>query len=167
MPYAVAHMLVPMLIVDLFRHKFLKIKKELPNRDMLIAGLSGLLPDIDIPLSFLFPSFIIHRGITHTVWVPLVFLLAFVLLRFIKKYDLAKIFLMIFIGTVLHVALDFVTAGSMELFYPLSKASFAIGFIPIILPNLEVAFVYAALDASLLFIWLARMMFRKKIQDVI
>lgn len=118
MPYAVTHMLVPMIIIDSLRHKIWKIKKDkmLANRHILLVGLAGLLPDIDIPLSFLFPSFIVHRGITHTLWVPIIFLLFFSLFHFFRKNNVSKIFLMLYFGTAMHVILDFVTAGSIKLF---------------------------------------------------
>lgn len=166
MPYAVVHMLVPMILIDILRHNVLKIRDKLPNRYILIAGLAGLLPDIDILFAFLFPGFISHRGITHTVWVPLALLLIFMTLQYIKKHNSAKIFLMCSIGTASHVILDFVTAGSMKLFYPLTNASFSVNLIPTILPNIEVIFVYAALDAILLFAWAIRMVLRRRIQDI-
>lgn len=166
MPYAVVHMLVPMILIDILRHNVLKIRDKLPNRYILIAGLAGLLPDIDILFSFLFPGFIFHRGITHTVWVPLALLLIFMILRSIKKHNSAKIFLMCSIGIASHIILDFVTAGSMKLLYPLTNASFAVNLIPTLLPNIEVSFFYATLDAILLFVWLARMILRRRIQDI-
>ena len=166
MPYAVAHMLIPMLILDIIRHKIPKIKLELPNRYVLIAGLAGLLPDIDIPLSLLFPSLIAHRGITHTVWVPLGFLIIFLIFQFIKKFDWSKISLMISIGIASHIILDLITAGSVKLFYPLSNAYFQVNLISRLLPNIEVAFAYTMLDAIILFAWLLRMTLKRKVQDM-
>lgn len=163
MPYAVTHMLVPMLLLDIIRDNLHKIKRaKLPNRYILLAGLGGLLPDIDIPISLLFPDFIVHRGITHTVFFPLAFLLFYLVFQTMKHDKLSKAFLMVFIGTALHIVLDFVTAGSIELFYPLSKASFSVN----LLPQNQVLFSYAAFDAILLFFWFARMALRKRIEDM-
>ena len=73
---------------------------------------------------------------------------------------------MVSIGIASHIILDFITAGSMQLFYPLSKTAFAINLIPRILPNISVAFAYTALDAIALFAWLARMALKRKVQDL-
>lgn len=162
MPYAVTHMLVPMLLIDVLKHNVLKIKKKLPNRYILYAGLAGLLPDIDILLSQIFPRFIVHRGITHTVWFPLIFLFFFTLLHLIKKHHLSTISLMIAIGISSHIILDLVTAGSIQLFYPISKIAFAINLIP----PANVALVYPAMDAIFLFLWFLRMSLRKRVRDM-
>ena len=167
MPYAVVHMLLPMMLLDFLRHKFLKNKKSLPNRYILIVGLAGLLPDIDIPVSYLFSGLVAHRGITHTVWVSLLFLLVSAILQFAKKHDMAKIFLMVSIGAGSHVALDILTAGSLQLFYPLSKAYFSVNLIPKIFPHIGVTFAYAVLDALLLFGWIATMILRRRVKDII
>ncbi len=166
MPYAVTHMLIPMLILDLLRHKLPKIKKELPNRYVLFAGLGGLIPDIDIPISLLFPGLLVHRGITHTVWIPFVFLTIFLIFYSLRKHNLAKIFLMISIGTAFHVLLDFVTAGSIQLFYPLSQSYFEVNSISTLLPNFQVPFVYAGMDAILFFVWIFRMSIKRKVRDI-
>jgi len=166
MPYAAAHMLLPMMLLDFLRHKVLKNKRNLPNRYILIVGLAGLLPDIDIPISYLFSGLVVHRGITHTAWVSLLFLLGFAILQFVKKHDMAKIFLMISIGTGSHVALDVLTAGSLQLFYPLSNAYFAVNLIPKLFPHIGVTFAYTVLDALLLFGWIATIILRRRVQDI-
>jgi len=165
MPFVVTHMLVPMILIDIFRDNILKIKKsKLSNKYILIAGLAGLLPDIDIPLSIFFPTLFAHRTITHTVWVPLTFLFLFSVFHFIRKRNWSMIFLMCFIGTAIHITLDVVTAGSIQLFYPISKTLFAVYLIP----AGSVIFVYSAMDAVLLWIWFFRkMVFGKGIEDVI
>ena len=161
MPFVVTHMLVPMILVDVFRDKILKIKKsKLPNRYILIAGLAGLFPDIDL----LFGKFIAHRTITHSIWLPLAFLFFSSIFYLIKKYGWSKISLMIFIGTGTHIIFDLVTAGSIPLFYPVSNTLFGVNLIP---PGSTV-FVYSAMDAVLLWIWFFRkMVFGKRIEDVV
>ena len=160
-------MLLPMILLDFLRHKVFKNKRNLPNRYILIAGLAGLLSDIDIPISYLFSGVIVHRGITHTVWISLLFLLGFAILQFAKKQDIAKFFLMISIGTGSHVVLDILTAGSLQLFYPLSNAYFAVNLIPTFFPHIEVTFAYTVLDALLLFGWVATMILRRRVKDII
>lgn len=166
MPFVVTHMLVPMILLDIFRDNILKIRKsKLPNKYILIAGLAGLLPDIDIPLSALFPTLIAHRTITHTVWVPLLFLFLSSVFYFFKKHNWSKIFLMFFIGTGIHIILDGVTAGSIYVFYPLNKS---IALSVNLIGNANPLFVYSAMDAIILWIWFFRkMVFGKKIEDIV
>jgi len=160
MPFVVTHMLLPMILIDIFRDNILKIKKsKLPNKYILIAGLAGLLPDVDL----FFGNFIAHRTITHTIWLPLAFLLFSSIFYLIKKYDWSKISLMIFIGMGTHIILDLVTAGSIPLFYPVSNTLFAVNLIS---PG-SATFVYSAMDAALLWIWFFRKFSGKRIEDVV
>ncbi len=164
MPFVVTHMLVPMILVDIFRDNILKIKKgKLPNRYILIAGLAGLFPDIDIPLSLFFPTLFVHRTITHTAWLPILFLLLSSIFYLLKKHDLSKIFLMCLIGTSIHIILDGVTAGSIAIFYPISKISLSVN----LLGSANPAFAYSVLDAIILWLWFMRMSLKKRIQDVV
>jgi len=164
MPFAVTHMLVPMILLDVLRDNILKIRKSrLPNKYILIAGLAGLLPDIDIPLSFLFGSFFAHRTITHTVWLPLAFLLISPILYLLKKHDWSKVFLMCFIGTSLHITLDVVTAGSIALLYPASNTLFSVNLIG----TNNAMFAYSVMDAVVLWLWFLRMSMKKRIQDIV
>jgi membrane-bound metal-dependent hydrolase YbcI (DUF457 family) len=164
MPFSVTHMLIPMILLDVLRDNILKIKKKrLPNKYILIAGLAGLLPDIDIPLSFLFGSFFAHRTITHTVWLPLSFLLLSSILYLLKKRDWSLVFLMCFIGTSLHIILDVVTAGSIALLYPVSSTMFSVNLIG----TKNVMFVYSIMDAVILWLWFLRMSMKKKIPNIV
>ena len=165
MPFAVTHMLVPMILLDFLIDKILKIKRsKLPNKYILIAGIAGLLPDIDIPLSLVFGStFITHRSITHTVWLPLTFLLFSSVFYFFKKHQLSAIFLMAFIGTSIHITLDLITAGVIPVFYPLSRSLIGLNLIPVS----SATTFYASLDAVLLFLYFIRIGLRKKVQDIV
>jgi membrane-bound metal-dependent hydrolase YbcI (DUF457 family) len=166
MPFVVTHMLLPMILIDIFRDNILKIKKsKLPNKYILIAGLAGLLPDIDIPLSAFFPTLFAHRTITHTVWVPLLFLLISSVFYLFKKHNWSKIFLMCFIGTSIHIILDGVIAGSIYIFYPLNeKIALSVNLIGTANP----LFAYSVMDAVLLWIWFFRKMISgKRIEDIV
>ncbi len=48
MPFAVTHILVPILILEVFRNIFFKDHKKFPRYYILIAALGGVLPDFDI-----------------------------------------------------------------------------------------------------------------------
>jgi len=62
MPYAVTHALIPIILVDTVRDHVFKMKRSfLPNRYVLLAGIAGMLPDLDL-LFFLmlFVGFSLH-----------------------------------------------------------------------------------------------------------
>lgn len=49
MPLAVTHVLLTIIAVDLFRDYFLKNKRYFTIHTVFIAGIAGLLPDMDLP----------------------------------------------------------------------------------------------------------------------
>lgn len=50
MPFAVTHVLVPIILVDFIRDHVLKKPKLLPNRYVFLAGVAGLVLDTDLPI---------------------------------------------------------------------------------------------------------------------
>ena len=82
MPLAVTHVLLTIIVVDLFRDYVLKkkYKKYFTLHTILIAGIAGLLPDIDVPINMIlnffgyFPDLVLHGGLTHTPIFGLIFL---------------------------------------------------------------------------------------------
>lgn len=104
MPFAVAHFLIPAIMVDLVRDHLLKIRKVLPNKFVFISGLAGLALDADMILFYGLREFLgiqlkTHRIFFHNIWIPFTSLLIFMTLYYYKKKNLGKIFLMIFVGT--------------------------------------------------------------------
>lgn len=90
MPYAVTHVLIAIIIAELIRDYFIRDKKRFPLHYVIIAGVAGLLPDIDILfyilsaiLTGISPATTInelsvssfHPSFTHSILLPLVFLL--------------------------------------------------------------------------------------------
>lgn len=169
MPFSVTHVLLAIILVDLYRDYFAKHKKYFTLHTLFIAGLAGLLPDIDIPLNWilnLFEFSMIHRGITHTLLFGLIFLIpAFILWRQ-KKNNLAMYFFVVSFGILLHISLDYFFSsdyrGSMMLFYPISNATYALN----LLQNVSLEF-FAAIDAILLLAWLWHEEIKHKISDFI
>lgn len=122
MPFAVTHILIPILLVALFRDLYFK-KGKFSSHYVLIAGLGGVLPDIDIPISFLLNFFgvvnwNVHRLVTHSFILPLGLFALYFLFSFSNskaricnltkhKLKLSTIFLMLAIGTLIHLLLDF------------------------------------------------------------
>ena len=57
MPFAVTHVISSIILVDLYRDYVAKHKKYFTLHTVFIAGLAGLLPDIDLPLNWLLNFF--------------------------------------------------------------------------------------------------------------
>jgi len=159
MPLAVTHILVPIILVDTFRDHILKKKNILSNRFILLAGLSGLLSDIDLPISYLLGANL-HRTITHSVLFPLIFLTGFIFFYFYKKKTLYKIFLMLFVGFSTHIMLDYLF-GEIYILFPLSMKGYY--FNPSYL--YDSSQILVMFDAVLLFFWLIHEQLEHKISD--
>src|SRR3989338_6852819 len=89
MPLAVTHVLLTIIIVGLYRDYVTKHKHYFSLYTIFIAGVAGLLPDIDIPLAWILRAFGFafplweHGGFTHTPVFALLFLVPGLL--FLKK----------------------------------------------------------------------------------
>ena len=84
MPTAVLHILVPLVLIALFRDFILAKKKKqfFPLHYVLIAGIAGLLPDIDIIAFYILHFFgfsisEVHRTFTHSIFLPIIFIILF------------------------------------------------------------------------------------------
>jgi len=153
MPFAVTHVLIPMILVDLVRDHLFKDKKRLlPNMFVFVAGITGLLPDLDVPVSyFLFGNLELHRTITHSIFFPLGFFSLFLFFYFVKRKPfLWKFFLMCFVGFSMHIILDYYIFGTVSLFFPLIGEIYGLNIFPID----KMYLVYSAVDAILLILWL-------------
>ncbi len=175
MPYAVTHILLTVLLADLYRDYVTKHKKYFTLHTILIAGIAGLLPDIDIPLSWLLnvfipgsvPLILTHGGITHTPFFGLIFLLPAFYLWEKKEHKKAMYFFVITFGVLFHVFLDYLLGGGMHegimVFWPISMATFKIH----LLSTLGLVDVPQALDALILLGWLYHEEMKHKIKDFI
>jgi membrane-bound metal-dependent hydrolase YbcI (DUF457 family) len=150
--------------VDLVRDHLLKIRKVLPNKFVFISGLAGLTLDADMILFYGFREFLgiqlkTHRIFFHNMWIPLISLLIFISLYYYKKKNLGKVFLMIFIGTSVHLLLDATIVGKIIPLYPLSSIEIGLNLISITPDlgwnitsrNLD---ILLSVDAILLTLWL-------------
>jgi len=171
MPLAVTHVILTIVIVDLIRDYYLK--KHITLHMVFIAGVAGLLPDIDIPinwvLSFFGYSFEImqHGGLTHTALFGLIFLIpAFILLKK-EKHKMATYFFVITFGILFHVFLDYFLGGGrfegVMWLWPFSNVGYKIH----LLSKLGLSNVPAALDAVILLGWLWHEDKKHKIRDYI
>ncbi len=184
MPYAVTHILIPIILVALFRDKYLKNKdkKHFPLHYVLIAGIGGALPDIDIPISMLlnllgFPNWDIHRTFTHSLSFAAIFLILFFILKPIKeearicnltrhKLKLNIIFLMLAVGITTHLALDALFGEVTYLFYPITSTAYGINLLNIFPADIRSS-ILPTLDGVLLFVWIIYLELKHKISDFI
>lgn len=183
MPQAVTHILIPLFLVSFWRDYVLSKNKKahFPLHYVLIAGLAGGLPDIDILISIILKfagssEWWIHKTFTHSLLFPLCFLVLAFAFRNLHakarlcnlgrhKMKLSIIFLMIAVGTCSHIFLDFLAGEQAYFFYPFSLHDFGLNlfsFIPLEWPTTA-----ALIDGILLVLWLAYLEFKHKISDFI
>ena len=178
MPQAVTHVLIALIIASLIRDFFVKDKKKFPLHYILIVGLAGLLPDIDIAAYwglhwFGFALNEVHRTFTHSLFFPLATLILSGLTLKMKNKELGKhhlkvhtIFLMITLGIFIHLILDATVAGNIQPFYPFSD--FTIGNnVTAFMPEPLDTIFFPSLDAALLVLWLIYIEWRHKISNFI
>ncbi|MCH7568078.1 MAG: metal-dependent hydrolase [Nanoarchaeota archaeon] len=180
MPLAVLHILLPLVIMSLFKdiYEGKKKKRFFSLHYVLIAGLAGLLPDLDIVvfwgLHFLgYTISEVHRTFTHNIFIPLAFLLMFFVFQNVRMKKLGRhklrlnvIFLMIALGYIVHLALDALFIGLIMPFYPVSFFEFGLNLINLLPYPLNEIFI-PSLDAILFFLWLIWLELKHKISDFI
>ena len=116
MPYATTHILVAVILIELFREYFVKDNKKFPRYYILVAAIGAIIPDLDIGvysvLSFFgFTIEQVHRTFLHTLFIPIIlFLTGIFMWKFkIKNSKAGKmhmklpvIFFILSAGTLLH-----------------------------------------------------------------
>ncbi len=183
MPQAVTHVIITLIIASVIRELYVRKKgvygkEKFPIHYVLIAGIAGLLPDLDIAAFWVLHYFGftlngVHRTFTHTIFVPFGFLLfSFVFnghkgKRVGKKYlSIKGVLLMIALGSFIHLLLDLTLAGMIKPLYPFSN--FMIGFSIIsLLPEELKNLFFPSLDAALLVLWLIYLEWKHKISSFI
>lgn len=179
MPYAVTHFLVPAILVAIFRDFYLrkKDKKKFPLHYVLIAGLAGLLMDLDYILyyalqgfNFSFPS---HRIFFHNVFfIFIFFILGFIFMRTKigvlgkHKLKLSTIFFVISFGGFIHLILDATLIGTVLVFYPFSELSVGINLLKKF-PEYMHNSISEIIDTILLVFWMIYLQVKHRISDYI
>ena len=173
MPLAVMHVLTTIILVDLYRDYFAKHRKYFTLHTIFIAGVGGLLPDIDFLSRWLLDSFgyssifFQHGGITHTPFFAGLFLLPGLYLWRAKRKKQACYFFVIVFGIMLHIFLDFLLGGGayegIMWLFPFSTQTWKIH----ILSFSGIEDIPLALDAVILVLWLWHEEARHKISDFI
>lgn len=173
MPLAVTHVLLTIIAVDLYRDYIAKHKKYFTLWTLFVAGVAGLAPDLDLPVSFLLSQIgadvplLMHGGITHTPFFGLLFLIPFAFLWLMKKHKMAVLFLVISFGLLFHVFLDYLIGGGdingIMMLYPLSTETFKV----FLLVDDRIFPAIPAIDAVILILWLFHEERKHKIWDFI
>ena len=175
MAYAVAHVIIPMVIIDLYRDYI--AKKKFPTWLVLFGGIAGLVPDSDIPLGWLL-SLIEghpvneHRLITHSV-IFVVFFLLCAALCYMQRHKQVRLwgqeipyeygaifFTIVAFGWFTHLMLDcFLAADGLLSWFP----GVSLGFCTHSFSN----DVLLGIDAIILILWLIHEQWSHKIKDYI
>lgn len=161
MPLAVTHVLLTIILVDLYKDYITKHKKLFSLHTLFIAGVASLLPDIDIPirmiaqiLKFEVPALLQHGMLTHTPLLALIFLIPGFILWYQKKHKIAVVFFVIAFGAFFHLFLDwFIGGGAREgvmWLFPFSTNFFKLH----LFSSLNLGSWPMALDAIILLGWL-------------
>lgn len=174
MPLAVTHVLSSIILVDMYRDYIAKHKRFFTLHTLVIAGIAGLLPDIDVVVRIIAEMFdsnifwlLRHGGITHTPFFAFLFIIPGLILWYRRKHKLAVYFYVITFGIMLHITLDYVLGGGayegIMWFFPFSFVGYKLHLITMIgLPDLP-----QALDAIILLLWLLHEDLKHRIKDFI
>lgn len=178
MPQAVTHILITIILLSIFRDYFVKNKRAFPLHYVLIGGIAGILPDIDV-LAYYIMSFFgytmneVHRVFSHNIFVVLLFIALGVLMYSVKNSKLGKhhlrlrnLFFVIAFGIFTHLLLDWLVQGSILPFYPFSNAAFGLNLIKLIPIAWQNTFL-PSIDAVLLVLWLIYLELKHRISDFI
>ncbi len=159
MAFAVTHILLTIIVLDFLRHYYFG-KKKFPRYLLIVGGIAGLAPDIDIPITWIWNlmssgSGTLHGAFTHSITFVLLFAaLGFYLrssISFLKKKKTkikwSNIMYVIAFGWFMHLILDCAFGGHTTFLWPFSVVT---NFCP----QWSIASHAADIDAILLVIWL-------------
>ncbi len=164
MANSVTHIIIAIFILDLFRH-YVFGKKKFPRYLLVVGGIAGLAPDIDVPLTWLYrfltsSSADLHGLFTHSI-IFIIFFMALALFFHVRKnVKWEKIFYVVSAGWFMHLILDCFYGGYKTFFWPLQYAtSFC--------PQWGIQAYAVDIDAIILVLWLVHEELHQRIKDYI
>jgi len=169
MPYTTTHVLVAIVLIELFREYFFKNNNKFPRYYILIAAIAGILPDLEYV--FQLPADL-HRSFFHSLFFPLIFLvLGLIVLKlnfkdkWLRKRHMKLSFILFIFagGSLLHILLDVILREGAMLFYPFLKIWIGLNLISYLPFSEELSLVI--IDTILIFLWILWMEFKLKIDD--
>ncbi|MBD3252568.1 hypothetical protein GF386_02465 [Candidatus Pacearchaeota archaeon] len=176
MPNPLTHILVMIILVELFREYFYKGK--FPRYYILIAAIAAVIPDLDYFIYYFlyyqgFSLYEVHRTFLSSIFLPLIFLIIGLVimkfdfnLKYMKKHQM-KLSVILFIfaaGSFIHILLDGIFWGIVMPFYPFSSWEFGLNLVDSFPESMRTTAGHI-LDMLLLFFWLFWMEFKLKISD--
>jgi membrane-bound metal-dependent hydrolase YbcI (DUF457 family) len=161
MALAVTHVILTIFVLDMIRHHVFN-EKSFPRYLLLVGGIAGLLPDVDILVGWFYgivyqTNVSFHGGITHTLVIPILVLAAAIALHKSENMKWAKIFYVIYFGLFFHMLLDCSFGNPIALLWPALSTSFC--------PLSPLLNYTAEIDAIILLLWLLHEELHKKIKD--
>lgn len=169
MPEAVTHVILTIVLVDIYRDYISKSKRKIPLKWVFYAGIAGLLPDIDIPFYWVFsklldlpPLGVFHRTITHSIF----FILFFALIAFIftlEKKRIATLAWIVTFGVSFHIFLDMVLAGYVTFLYPVNSVVWGLDLVG----RTGLGALLHGMEAIILLLWLWHEQVAHRITDYI
>jgi hypothetical protein len=178
MPLATTHILIAVILIELYRDFFVKNNKKFPRYYILIVALGSIIPDLDFAVYY-FLSFFgfsineIHRTYSHTIFIPLMLFFAGIFTYrfkiknkvFGKKHlTLPMTFFIMTFGALLHLILDVTLSGIIMPVYPFFDYSAGLNLIEIF-PLAWQDTILPVADAVLLMFWIFWMEFKLKIDN--
>ena len=165
MALAVTHVILTIVLLDIFRH-YVFGKRNFPRYLLVIGGIAGLLPDLDVIFTWFYHLFTnsslnLHGTFTHSLLFPLAFVVIALVLQYKKNLKYARIFYVIAVGWTLHAFLDclFLDYRLKNFFWPLNLKNFC--------PNWGINQYSIHIDAIILVLWLVHEEIHNKIKDYI
>jgi membrane-bound metal-dependent hydrolase YbcI (DUF457 family) len=177
MPQAVLHILLPLVLLSLFKDYYDKThKNKFSLKYVLIGGIAGILSDIDFIFlwitSFTNNPINYHGTITHSIFIPIILVFLFFVFKNKTntigkhKLKLSIIFLVIALGTFAHLILDMLFHNQSFIFYPISNINLGLN-LQENLPYPLNLLLLPTIDAILLITWLIYLELKHKISDFI
>ncbi|HIJ11436.1 TPA: metal-dependent hydrolase [Candidatus Woesearchaeota archaeon] len=163
MALAVTHIIGTILILDLFRH-YVFGKKAFPRYLLVVGGVAGILPDIDIIIGKLVSwmsgtTVNLHGVFSHSLFIPVLFVGIGFFLQYNENMDTAKWYYVIAAGWFLHIILDCGFNAYSTFLWPLHIDTMR--FCPS-----KLAGIYrSGIDAILLVVWLVHEEVHNKIKE--
>lgn len=153
MPYTTTHVLVSILLIELYIHFFVRNKKIVPQYYILIAAIGGIIPDLEY--MFQYPD--LHAAFMHSLFVPLIFIVLGIVTfmrrgNFTTKYKLPFIFFSFGVMSFVHIMLDVILKDGAMLLYPFSPTITSLHLFSL-LPGDYIA-NFIIFDSILLFLWI-------------
>ncbi|MAH03448.1 hypothetical protein CMI39_01535 [Candidatus Pacearchaeota archaeon] len=178
MPNPITHILITIILIELFREYFIKDNRKFPRYYILIAAFAGIIPDLDLLAYYVLYFFgfgveQIHRTFLHSLFIPLIlFLIGIMILKFgvkikfLRKHHikLSVVFFIFTAGNLVHLILDSIITGKIIPFYPLLDYSIGLNIISNFPEGLQ-WMISHTIDVLLLFFWIFWMEFKLKIRD--